>query len=135
MKKNRVKDAFLEHLRKVPIVQAACEQVGVSRNSVYTWRNTDPSFRKQMEEALAEGEALMNDITENQLLSLISEKHWPAISFWLTKRNSRFRDRVDVRTTFDSADDTLSLEQETLVREALRFSAKNNYGKKTHPHG
>ena len=42
MKKDKVKDAFLEQLRKVPIIQVACEKVGISRNSVYRWKNEDP---------------------------------------------------------------------------------------------
>ena len=73
MKKNKVKDAFLEQLRKVPIIQVACEKVGVSRNSVYRWKNEDPEFEKAMNTAIEDGEALVNDMTENQLMVLIRE--------------------------------------------------------------
>lgn len=121
MKKNRVKKEFLEHLRKVPIVQVACEKFGVSRNSVYRWRNEDPEFRKEMDMALAEGEELVNDMGESQLLSLIREKNWQAISFWLRKRNPKFRDRVEVITS--TPQEELSPEQEAVVKEALRLAA------------
>jgi hypothetical protein len=120
MKKNKVKDAFLEQLRKVPIIQVACEKVGVSRNSVYRWKNDDPEFAKEMETALEDGEALVNDMTENQLMVLIREKNWHAISFWLRKRNPKFKDRVEITTKVEQVDVPLTPEQEELMKEGLR---------------
>lgn len=122
MKKNRVKEEFLNHLRKVPIVQVACEKVGVSRNSVYRWKNDDEKFREEMDQAIAEGEALVNDLTENQLLSLIKEKEWSAISFWLRHRNPKFRDHVEVTAKIENKG-KLNPEQESIVREALRLAS------------
>jgi len=121
MKKDKVKDEFLAQLKKVPIVQVACEKVGVSRNSVYRWRNEDEAFRKDMETALAEGEELVNDMSESQLLSLIREKNWNAISFWLRKRSPKFRDRIEVTTT--APQEELSPEQEAIVQKALRLAS------------
>jgi hypothetical protein len=120
MKKNKVKDAFLEQLRKVPIVQVACEKVGVSRNSVYRWNNEDEEFCKEMETALEEGESLVNDMSENQLLVLIKEKNWHAISFWLRKRNPKFKDRIEVEVA--QRQEGLTPEQEATVRQALRLA-------------
>ena len=112
MKKDRVKKAFLEQLRKIPIIAVSCEKIGVSRNSVYKWRNKDPSFKEEMDTALLEGEALINDMSESQLLSLIQEKNWSAISFWLRHRNPKFRERVEVTATVQSAQEELNPEQE-----------------------
>jgi len=133
MKKNKVRDAFLEQLRKVPIVQVACEKVGVSRNSVYRWKNDDPEFEKAMNEALKDGEDLVNDMSEHQLLSLIREKNWHAISFWLRKRNPKFKDRIEVEVAPRQED--LTPEQEATVREALRLAGnlpteQQNHGPK-----
>jgi hypothetical protein len=100
----------------------ACEKIGVSRNSIYRWRNDDEEFRKEMELALDDGEALVNDMSESQLLSLIKEKNWSAISFWLRHRNPKFRDKVEVTAKFTD-DGKLSPEQEVLVREALRLAS------------
>ncbi len=123
MKKNKVKNTFLEYLRKVPIVQVACEKIGVSRNSVYRWRNEDENFRKEMEIALTEGEALVNDMGESQLLSLIRDKNWPAISFWLRHRNPKFRERLEVTANVQPVQEELTPEQEEVVREALRLAS------------
>ncbi len=121
MKKNKKRDEFLAQLRKIPIIQVACEKTGISRNSIYRWRNDDEEFRKEMETALIEGEALVNDMSESQLLSMIRDKNWSAISFWLRHRNPRFRDKVEVTAKFD--DGKLSPEQEVVIREALRLAA------------
>lgn len=121
MKKNRVKDKFLESLKKVPIVQISCEKVGVSRNSVYRWRNGDKKFAEEMDLAMAEGEAFINDISEGQLLNMIKEKSWPALAFWLRHRNPKFRDKVEVTTKV--VDEKLTPEQEEIVRKALELGS------------
>ncbi len=120
MKKDKVKDVFLAQLRKVPIIQVACEKVGISRNSVYRWKKEDPEFEQAMNTALEEGESLVNDMSENQLLVLIREKNWHAISFWLRKRNPKFKDRVEVEVA--QKQEELTPEQESTVREALRLA-------------
>ncbi|MFH1235966.1 MAG: phBC6A51 family helix-turn-helix protein [Parcubacteria group bacterium] len=120
MKKDRTKDLLLEQLRRIPIVQVAAEKVGVSRATVYRWKTEDEKFQKALEEALAEGEALINDLSESQLLSLIKDKNWPAISFWLRHRNPKFKDRVEVEATV--RDLSLSPAQQEIVRKALELS-------------
>ncbi len=128
MKKNKIKDSFLEQLRKIPIVQVACEKTNISRNSIYRWRKEDPKFLEEMELALSEGEALVNDMTENQLLSLIKDKSWNAISFWLRHRNPKFREKVEITAKLENSKDVLSPEQEDLIKKALLLAMppKNN---------
>ncbi len=98
MKKNKLQDQFFEELTKVPIVQVACEKTGVSRNSVYRWRKDDASFCKKMDQALKDGVALVNDMSETQLLTLIKEKNYPAISFWLRHRNDNYKNKIEITT-------------------------------------
>ncbi len=127
MKKNKLRREFLNQLRKIPIVLVACEKSGLSRNSVYRWRKEDESFATEMDVALKEGEDLVNDMSESQLLTMIKEKNWSAVSFWLRHRNSKFRERVEVTTKVIS--DALSPEQESVVREALKLASTKHYGK------
>ncbi|MEQ1499867.1 MAG: hypothetical protein ABL917_00655 [Parcubacteria group bacterium] len=119
MKKNKIKDSFLEQLRKIPIVQVACEKTNISRNSIYRWRKEDPKFLEEMELALTEGEALVNDMSENQLLSLIKDRNWNAISFWLRHRNPKFREKVEATVKLENQNTPLSPEQEDLIKKAL----------------
>lgn len=120
MKKNKFQDQFLTELRKVPIVQVACEKTGLSRNSVYRWRKDDKEFLKNMDTALIEGVALVNDMSESQLLTLIKEKNYPAISFWLRHRNDNYKNKLEITTKDD--DEELTPSQAKIVRQALKLA-------------
>lgn len=121
MKKNKIKNQFLDELKRIPIVQVACEKMGVSRTSVYRWKKDDEEFSNQMEGAITEGEALVNDMSESQLLSMIKDGEWPAISFWLRHRNPKFKDKVEITTKV--IDEKLTPEQEEVVRKALELGS------------
>lgn len=120
MKKNKYQNHFLEELTRIPIVQIACEKTGLSRNSVYRWRREDTAFAKKMDEALAEGVALVNDMSESQLLNLIKEKNWPAISFWLRHRNDNYKNKLEITTKDDP--EALTPEQAKVVKQALKLA-------------
>lgn len=128
MKKNKLQDQFFAELEKVPIVQVACEKTGVSRNSVYRWRNEDKTFTKKMDEAISKGVALVNDMSESQLLTLIKEKSYSAISFWLRHRNDDYKDKIEI-TTKDN-DEALSPSQAKIVRNALKLASLTKVNKK-----
>lgn len=121
MKKERVAEAFLAQLRKVPIVQVACEKAGVARNSVYRWRNEDPEFSKAMDEAMAEGEAIMNDLSESQLLTMIKDYKWQAIAFWLSRRNPKFKSKLEVTSRVEPREG-LTPEEEEMWMKALKYA-------------
>ena len=121
MKKNKSQDQFFVELEKVPIVQVACEKCGISRNSVYRWRKADKAFCKKMDEALANGVALVNDMSETQLLTLIKEKNYSAISFWLRHRNDNYKDRIEITTKEDNGE--LTKEQQKVVKKALKLAS------------
>lgn len=120
-KKNKVRNKFLGELKKVPIVLVACEKSGISRNSIYRWKREDKDFSKAMDKALAEGEALINDLSESQLLTLIKEKKWSAISFWLRHRNPRFRDKVEITSRNEDSGE-LTPAQAKVVHHALQLA-------------
>jgi hypothetical protein len=90
------KEALLEPRRKVPIVQVACERSAISRATYYRWCTDDTIFKKATEEAMGNGIAFLNDMTESQLLSLIKEKKMPAISLWLRNRHPAYKTKKEV---------------------------------------
>ena len=120
MKKNKYQKQFLEELARIPIVQVACDKTNLSRNSVYRWRKEDATFSKQMDEALAEGVALVNDMSESQLLNMIKEKNWPAISFWLRHRNENYKNKLEITSKDDPEELTPS--QAKIVKQALKLA-------------
>lgn len=121
MKKSKFQEQFLLELTKVPIVQVACEKTDLSRNTVYRWRKEDISFAKKMDQSLADGVALVNDMGESQLLTLIKEKNFPAVRFWLNKRHPAYKDKIEVTTKEDI--EALTPSQAKIVRQALKLAS------------
>lgn len=80
----------IDHLKKVPIVSVACERAGVGRATFYRWCADDEVFEKAVQDAIAEGEKLINDMSESQLMGLMRDKNWQAIKYYLEKRNPKF---------------------------------------------
>jgi len=120
MKKDKASKQFFDELKKVPIIQVACERAGVSRQTIYRWRLDDKSFAKDMDEAMREGVAFVNDMSESQLLNMIKEKNWSAISFWLRHRNDNYKNKIEV-TTHERIDE-LTLDQQKIVKQALKLA-------------
>jgi hypothetical protein len=117
-KKNKIQDTFLDELRKVPIIQLASEKCGVSRQSVYRWKKEDKEFEKKFEEALDEGEAYINDLSEIQLVNLIKEKHPSSIRFRLSRRHPKYKDKLEVTTRNEI--EAMTPERAAEIRRAVR---------------
>ena len=123
MKSNKSKQQFFDELRKVPIIQVACERAGISRQTIYRWRRDDRVFAKEMDKAMEDGVAFVNDMSESQLLTMIKEKNWSAISFWLRHRNSNYKNKIEVTTKEDIEELTPS--QQKIVKQALKLASLN----------
>ena len=124
-RQNKEKEKMLKHLRKTPIIQVACNQVAVSRATYYRWRREDKKFQKAADKAMKEGELLINDMGESQIISLIKEKDWRAISFWLKHHHSRYTNRIEVDAKINQIDEKLTPRQEAIVRKALAFISRS----------
>lgn len=116
------KDLLLGQLRKTPIVQIACEKVGVHQATYYRWRQADTAFAEAADEALAEGSKFVNDMAESQLLAAIRERNLTAIIFWLKHHHTAYTTRVEVEAQHRLADTPLSPEQQATVTEALKLA-------------
>ncbi len=119
LKRNKVEQkVVLEQLRKIPIVQIACERSNIGRSTYYRWRREDVKFKKATDEAMQDGEEMINDLSESQLITLIKEKNFPAIQLWLRQHHPKYRNKVEV-TTRTEEDEQLTPEEAKLVRNAL----------------
>lgn len=122
LKQNKKKGELIEQLKKTPIIQIACEKVGVGRATFYRWRKDDKEFAEQVEQALNDGAYLVSDMAESKLISAIKKESLPAIIFWLKSHHPKYRTKLDVNASFRNLDEPLTPEQEALVREALRLA-------------
>lgn len=112
---------LLEQLKKTPIVQVACEKVSVGRATYYRWRKENEEFAKLADESLTEGNALVNDMAESQLMAAIRDKNLTAIIFWLKHHHPRYATKVEI-TGHLKHEEQLTPEQEALVMKALKLA-------------
>jgi len=119
----REKTALIEQLKKIPIVQVACEKVTVSRATYYNWRKDDPEFARMTDEAIGDGTGFVNDMAESQLLSAIRDGNLGAITYWLKHRHSAYSNRLELTAKVKTETDSLTKEQEEAVRKALSLAA------------
>lgn len=117
------KETLIEYLKKTPIVQVACERTNVGRATYYRWRKEDSEFSKVADLALQEGNALVNDMAESQLMSAIKDKNMTAIIFWLKHHHPAYTTKVEVTTAFKNQEITLTDEQKQLLNKALEMAA------------
>lgn len=90
MKKNRIKEKFLEELRELPIVDMACRKLGISRQSYYKWRKEDVDFFKESNEALSQGESKINDMAVSNVIRGIQNQSESYTKYWLSCRHPKF---------------------------------------------
>jgi len=123
MKTKNEKQLLIEQLKKTPVVQVACEKVGIGRATFYRWKNDDEKFATTVNEAIIDGNDLVNDMAESQLMSAIRDKNLTAIIFWLRNHHPSYATRVEVTAKLKHDDEQLSPEQEALVMKALKLAS------------
>ena len=122
MKKDTDKKLVIEQLKKNPLVQIACEKVGVVRATYYRWRKEDSEFASLTDAALLEGRSLVNDLAESQLMSAIKDKNISAIIFWLRNNHPTYANRLEVSGKVSHIQEELTDEDRALFAEALRLA-------------
>jgi len=128
-RQNKLKEAFLEQLKRTPTIETSCQKVSIARATVYRWIKASKKFETKVDEALSEGRMFMSDIAENQLFSLIGDKKIEAIRLYLSTHNSRYGNKLELSGAVATKDEPLTKEQKKLIREALKMSSLRNYGK------
>lgn len=120
------KQLMIEQLKKLPIVENCCLKLGLGRATHYRWLKEDEDYKEKVTEAILEGKRLMNDMAENNLLSLVQNKYFPAIQLWLRTNHNDYRNRLEVTgkiATTEKPD--LTPEQKEAIEEALRLASSN----------
>lgn len=118
------KNALIEQLKKTPIVQVACEKMGLSRATFYRWKKKDQKFADDVDQAIEEGSHLINDMAESQLISAIKNSNLTAIIFWLKNHHRSYSPKLEVTTK--NADLPLTEEQKDIIKKSLSM-AFNQY--------
>ena len=122
MKRDKTKGTLIEQLKRTPIVQMACERVGVGRASYYRWRKEDKEFARAADEALLEGSFLINDMAESQLISSIKDRNMAAIVYWLRHHHPSYANKLEIEGHLKHSVEELSAEEKALLTEALKLA-------------
>lgn len=124
-RQTKEKELLIEQLKKIPIVQVACEKLSIGRATYYRWRKEDKDFAKQADTALEESSLLINDVAESQLISEIKNKNITAIIFWLKHHHKAYANRLAL-TGHLRHEYQLTVEQEKLIERALAMVTKGD---------
>jgi predicted DNA-binding transcriptional regulator AlpA len=67
------KQDFLEELKTIPIIQVVCERLSLGRATFYRWKEEDQEFSQQVDLAISQGDYLVNDLAESQLVTAVKD--------------------------------------------------------------
>ena len=123
MKKDSAKKILIEQLKKMPIIQIACDRTNVARCSFYRWRKEDKKFVKEADAAIAEGEALITEMSESQLISLIRDRNFQALQLWLRHHHPKYNNKIEITAHLKEQEEKLNPEQKAIVKKALRLAS------------
>lgn len=124
MSRNHTKDKkkLVEQLKKMPIVEVACKNLGLPRSTYYRWRQSDSKFAADCDEAIEQSTSMVSDMAESQLISAIRDKNMTAIIFWLKNHHPRYTARLLLEGRIRHETEVLTPEQEDLVMRALTMA-------------
>ena len=123
VRQGKLKQLFLEQLKKTPTIEQSCQKVQVARMTILRWRKKSVKFNQEVEKAQQEGREFVSDIAETQLFSLISDRKIEAIKYFLSHNNQRYANKLELSGTLNTKDAPLNREQKALIREALKLSS------------
>lgn len=105
------KKALVAQLRRTPIVQLACERVGVGRSTYYKWRVHDQIFARAADKAQEAGKFFVNDLAESKLMRLIQDDNLTAIIFWLKHNHPKYAVTTRFIHEYEVATERMSVEE------------------------
>lgn len=120
-KTDKAKAELLDQLRKTPIIQIACEKLGINRTTLYRWRAENKEFAQAIDDALLEGRLMVNDLAESQLIGAVKDRNITAILAWLKHNHPTYKTRIEIEGSLKVIEE-LSPEQAEKVRHALALA-------------
>lgn len=117
-RQDKFKTLLIEHLKKTPVIEVACQKVGIGRASYYRWRHENEKFAQEADDALFEGVSLMNDMAESKLLGAIKEGNLTGVQFWLKNRHDAYKTRVEISSA-QKEEVVITDEQEEIIKKAI----------------
>lgn len=122
IKKSKLQAELIEQLKKTPVIEVACQKVGIGRNSYYRWRREGKKFALACDKALEEGCAFINDLAESQLISAMKGNNLTAVMYWLNHRHNVYKNKLEINGNLGVQKHELTKEQAMNIKRALRLA-------------
>ena len=105
-KSKRTIKRFLDELAQVPNISLACKKTGISRQTLYRWKQEDPEFAKEIHRSYDVGIDSISDLAESKLVEKIQTGDFKSMKFWLENNNKRYlRPRKAIEHALTKAED------------------------------
>ena len=124
--KRTMKQTICELLEKTPIIESACQKVGISRMTLCRWRKDDPKFNQQIEDVLEVSRESVNDLAESKMIQLITEGNASMIRFWSIHNNPRYKRKPDISQQFHFNNHEWGEDDYVAMMNALPETMKNH---------
>ncbi len=122
-RKKEDKEKVVGELKKMPIVSVACDRASISRDTYYRWHREDSGFAVVADEAMRDGERLMCDMGESQIVSLMRDKHFPAIMAYLRSHHPRYANKLELEGRIEHVEKRkMTPEEKALLEKSLRLA-------------
>lgn len=124
----RKKKIFLEaFMESLGVIKIACNKAGIDRRTHYAWCKTDDVFKQQCEEIKEIQFGYVND----KFLELIAAGNGKAIMFYLAKRGTEYKDKLELSGEVTTRAEFASLSDEDLAKileDARKFKIEQENG-------
>ncbi len=121
-KNNKTKELILDQIRKIPIIELACQKADVSRMTLLRWKKDDPKFAKDIDEAMNMGKSLISDVAEANLINAIKQGNMRGIIFWLTHQKDEYRNKIELSGSMTHIREELTDDEVEILRQALELA-------------
>lgn len=87
----QLKKKFIEELQTNPVVQVACQKLGIIRSTYYRWTKLDKKFNKKCIEARKISIPIINELAESTIMNKIKDGDLKSSIFWLINNHPKYR--------------------------------------------
>lgn len=115
----RNKEKLVEELEKCPIVQVACQRLGIGRATYYKWRTEDVAFMRAADTAIRRGVSFVNDLAESKVIKGIQDDNITFTIFWLKHRHVAYSEKMQHRHLHEIQTQEIDPEQIALIKRAM----------------
>lgn len=89
------KQALIDELKKMPIIEVACRRTDTGRTTYYRWQEEDKEFAKQVDESIKYGKSVINDLAESKVITGIKNDDKTYTIYWLNHNHRTYGNKVE----------------------------------------